>query len=57
MMSKTYYTWSNSLDGMVVKKIERNGKSYSWNDRDCVYYNDNGDESDYIMPGDDMEIF
>ena len=57
MINKTYYTWSNSLDGMVVKTIERNGETYTWNDMDCIYYNTNGDESDYIMPSDDMEIF
>lgn len=43
------YIYSISLDGMVLKTVECNGKTYSWNDIDCVYYNDNGDENDYLM--------
>ena len=43
------YIYSISLDGMVRKTVESNGNTYTWNDIDCVYYNDNGDENDYLM--------
>ena len=43
------YIYSISLDGMVLKTVESNGNTYTWNDIDCVYYNDNGNEEDYIM--------
>lgn len=48
-MMNNNYIYSISLEGMIMKTVESNGKTYTWNDFDCVYYNDNGDEEDYIM--------
>lgn len=49
MINTQGYIFSISLDTMIQKTIECNGKTYTWNDIDCVYYNDNGNEEDYIM--------
>lgn len=44
------YIWSDSLSQMVVAKFKnKRGETYSWNDSDCLYYNDNGDEEDWYM--------
>lgn len=43
------YIYSISLDRMILKTVESNGKTYTWNDIDCLYYCDNGDENDYMM--------
>lgn len=48
-MMNNNYIWSISLERLVEKTIEHNGKTYVWNDMDCLYYNINGDESDYLM--------
>ena len=40
---------SDSFDEMVQKDFTYKGKHYTWNDSDCLYYNDNGDEDDYFM--------
>ena len=48
-MMNNNYIWSISFEMLVQKTIKRDGKRYTWNDFDCVYYCDNGDEEDYIM--------
>ena len=45
--SSTVY--SDSFDEMVQKNFTYKGNKYTWNDSDCLYYNDNGDEDDYFM--------
>ena len=45
--SSTVY--SDSFDEMIQKEFTYKGNKYTWNDSDCVYYNDNGDEDDYFM--------
>ena len=45
--SSTVY--SDSFDEMVQKDFTYKGNKYTWNDSDCVYYNDNGDEDDFFM--------
>ena len=45
--SSTVY--SDSFDEMVQKDFTYKGNKYTWNDSDCVYYNDNGDEEDFFM--------
>lgn len=45
--SSTVY--SDSFDEMVQKDFTYKGDRYTWNDSDCVYYNDNGDEDDFFM--------
>ena len=41
--------YSDSFDEMVQKDFTYKGNKYTWNDIDCVYYNDNGDEDDFFM--------
>lgn len=41
--------YSDSFDEMVQKDFTYKGNKYTWNDSDCVYYNDNGDEDDFFM--------
>ena len=45
--SSTVY--SDSFDEMIQKDFTYKGNKYTWNDLDCVYYNDNGDEEDFFM--------
>ncbi len=42
------YIYSHSLDDMVVESFYWNDQHYTWNDADCVFYNDKSDE-DYWM--------
>lgn len=42
------YIYSNSLDDIIINSFWWQNKHYTWNDIDCVYYNDN-DEEDYWM--------
>lgn len=46
---KSSTVYSDSFDEMVQKDFTYKGNKYTWNDSDCVYYNDNGDEDDYFM--------
>lgn len=42
--------WSDSLDEYVWEKVRyKDGDTYHWDDVNCLYWNDNGDESDYLM--------
>jgi len=47
LTSSTVY--SDSFDEMIQKDFTYKGNKYTWNDSDCLYYNDNGDEDDYFM--------
>lgn len=47
LSSSTVY--SDSFDEMIQKDFTYKGNKYTWNDIDCLYYNDNGDEFDYFM--------
>ena len=46
---KSSIVYSDSFDEMVQKDFIYKGDRYTWNDSDCVYYNDNGDEDDFFM--------
>lgn len=46
---KSSTVYSDSFDEMVQKDFTYKGNKYTWNDSDCVYYNDNGDEDDFFM--------
>lgn len=46
-MGIPYYIYSDSLEEMVVKSFFYKKKHYTWNDFDCVYYEDSSDE-DYL---------
>lgn len=46
-MSIPHYIYSDSLEEMVVKSFFYGKKHYTWNDFDCVYYEDDSDE-DYL---------
>lgn len=49
-MAAKGYVWSNSLSQMVVAKFKyKDGDTYTWDDVNCLYWNDNGDEDDYFM--------
>ena len=42
--------WSDSLDEYVWEKVKyKDSDAYHWDDINCLYWNDNGDESDYLM--------
>lgn len=42
--------WSDSLDEYVWEKVKyKDGDTYHWDDVNSLYWNDNGDESDYLM--------
>lgn len=41
------YIYSDSLDEMVLKGFTYKGKHYTWNDPDCVYYQDDVDDEWY----------
>ena len=42
--------WSDSLDEYVWEKVKyKDGDTYHWDDVNLLYWNDNGDESDYLM--------
>ena len=45
--------YSDSLDTYVYKNVKYEGDTYEWNDYDCLYYNTNGDEEDYM----DINVF
>lgn len=36
---------------MIIESFYLNGKHYTWNDLDCVYYNDKTDEEYYTIEG------
>lgn len=42
------YIYSHSLDDIVLKAFYYKGKHYTWNDIDCVYYDDDTEEN-YFM--------
>lgn len=46
---KSSTVYSDSFDEMIQKDFTCKGNKYTWNDLDCVYYNDNGDEDDFFM--------
>lgn len=46
---KSSTVYSDSFDEMIQKDFTYKGNKYTWNDLDCVYYNDNGDEEDFFM--------
>lgn len=46
---KSSTVYSDSFDEMIQKDFTYKGNKYTWNDIDCVYYNDNGDEEDFFM--------
>lgn len=42
--------WSDSLGEYVWEKVEyKDGDTYTWDDVNLLYWNDNGDEGDYLM--------
>lgn len=42
--------WSDSSEEYVWERIKhKNGDTYHWDDTNELYWNDNGDESDYLM--------
>lgn len=47
------YTYSKSLNDMVVESFYWNGRHYTWHDEDCVYYNDETDEDYWMTVPDD----
>ena len=47
------YIYSESLNDMVVESFYWNGHHYTWNDTDCVFYNDKSDEDYWMMVPDD----
>ena len=48
--------WSDSLEEMVHVGFTYNINHYSWNDEDCLFYNDDTDE-DYFMEAPDNAVF
>lgn len=46
-MGISHYIYSDSLDEMVVKSFFYKKKHYTWNDFDCIYYEDDSEE-DYL---------
>lgn len=46
---KSSTVYSDSFNEMVQKDFTYKGNKYTWNDSDCVYYNNNGDEDDFFM--------
>lgn len=47
------YIYSESLNDMVVKSFFWNGSHYTWNDADCVFYNDESDDDLWMTVPDD----
>ena len=47
------YIYSHSLDDMVVESFYCNGQHYTWNDADCVFYNDATEEDFWMTVPDD----
>ena len=47
------YIYSESLNDMVVKSFFWNGSHYTWNDADCVFYNDESDDDYWMTVPDD----
>lgn len=47
------YIYSHSLNDMVVESFYWNGRHYTWNDADCVFYNDKSDEDYWMTVPDD----
>ena len=47
------YIYSESLNDMVVKAFYWNGRHYTWNDADCVFYSDESDEDYWMTVPDD----
>lgn len=47
------YIYSDSLDDMVVESFYWNARHYTWNDADCVFYNDESEEDYWMTVPDD----
>lgn len=49
------YTYSHSLDDIVVASFKWHGKRYVWHDLDCVYYSEESEEDIWMTVPDDAE--